>query len=140
MDDYGHCTLRENGWFCTTGQHRPGFPRMLLDTLIHVGYDGLIPEYRCRPFQKHDLACCEVQVEISVVPETPWTGMVVWGDMDEAVERMTDLALTALGEQRLPATAALTIALYPIRDQDEPEWQQHLEAVFDVTWELFHAP
>jgi hypothetical protein len=139
MDDYPHCTLGEDGWLRTTGRHRPGFPRLLLDALVRIGYDGPIPEYRCRPFQKHGLACCEVRVEIPVDPETPWTGTVVGGDLDESVERMAHLALTALCEQRLPDTAGLAIALYPIRDQDEPEWQQRLEAICDVTRELFHA-
>jgi hypothetical protein len=31
------------------GQHRPGFPQVLWDTLIHLDYDGPIPEYHCRP-------------------------------------------------------------------------------------------
>jgi hypothetical protein len=55
------------------------------------------------------------------------------------VERITNLALTALCEQHLPATAGLVIALYPIRDQDKPEWQQYLEAICNVTRELFLA-
>jgi hypothetical protein len=80
MDDYAHCTLREDSWFCTTGQHRPGFPWLLLDNLVHIGYDGSILEYLCQPFQKHNLPCCEVQVEIPVAPEAPWTRTIIGGD------------------------------------------------------------
>jgi hypothetical protein len=36
--------------------------------------------------------------------------------LDEAVERMTHLALTVMCEQRLPYMAGLAIALYLIRD------------------------
>jgi hypothetical protein len=68
MDDYAHCTLEEDGWLSTTGQHSRGFPRLLLDALVRIVYDGPIPEFRCRPFQKHNFACCEVQVEIPVIP------------------------------------------------------------------------
>jgi hypothetical protein len=49
------------------------------------------------------------------------------------------LALTAMCEQCLLDVAGMAIALYPIRDQDKPEWRQHLEAICDITQELFHA-
>jgi hypothetical protein len=53
---------------------------------------------------------------IPIIPDAPWTSMVVGGDLDEAVERMAHLALIALCEQRLPGVAGLPFALYPIRD------------------------
>jgi hypothetical protein len=114
VDDYAHCTLREDGWLHTSRQHRPGFPWLLLDTLIHIGYNGSIPEYRCRPFQKHSLTCYKVQVEIPIIPNAPWTGTVVGGDLNKDVERMAYLALTSLCEQRLLARSGLPIALHPI--------------------------
>jgi hypothetical protein len=137
VDDYTHCTLKEDCWLRTTGHHHPGFPRQPLDTLIHIGYDGPIPDYYCRPYQKHGLPCCEVQVEIPINPEASLTGTVIRGDLDEAVERMAHLALTTMCEQHLPETASLAILLYLIRDQAEPDRQQHLKTICDVTQELF---
>jgi hypothetical protein len=55
-------------------------------------------------------------LEIPVDPEAPWTGMVIGGDLDKAVERMAHLALTAMCEQHLPDTVGLAITLYPIRE------------------------
>jgi hypothetical protein len=52
---------------------------------------------------------------------------------------MTHIALTSLCEDRLVATAALPIALLPIRDQENPVWQQRLEAVSDLEGPHFHA-
>jgi hypothetical protein len=66
-----------------------------------IGYNGQIPEYRCRPYQQHGLSCCELRVEIPINPEGPWTRMVIVGDLDEAVEKMAHLSLTAICEQRL---------------------------------------
>jgi hypothetical protein len=139
MDDYAHCTLKEDCSLHTTGYHHPGFPRLLLDTLVRIGYDGPIPDYCCRPYQKHGLRCCEVQVEIPVNPEAPFTGTVIGGDLDKVVERMAHLALTTMCEQRLPEMVGLAILLYLIRDQAKPERQQRLKRVCDITHELFHA-
>jgi hypothetical protein len=40
LNDYTHFYLTENGRLCSTGQHCPGFTRVLYDTLICLGYDG----------------------------------------------------------------------------------------------------
>jgi len=139
MDDYPHCSLGEDGTLRTTGQHRPGFPRVLWDALIRLGYEGPIPEFRCRPFQAHGLNVCEVRVEIPFDPTAPWTGSVVGSEIDDAVEKMAHVALTALCEHSLAATAAMPIALFPIPDQEDPEWQQRLEAVSDLESPRFSA-
>jgi hypothetical protein len=55
MDDYPHCSLGKDGSLHSMGQHRPGFPRVLWDALIHLGYDGDVPLYRYRPIQAHGL-------------------------------------------------------------------------------------
>jgi hypothetical protein len=73
MYDYPHCTLGEDGWVQTMGRHCPGLPRVLLCMLMRLGYDGPNPIYRCRPFQAHDLTCCEVWVEIPIDPAATWT-------------------------------------------------------------------
>jgi hypothetical protein len=101
------------------GRHRPGFPRVLPCTLVRLGYDGSIPVYHCRSFQAHGLMCCVVRVEIPVNPMAPWTGAVVGGDWDDAVENMAHVALTAMCEQRLADTTNTPIALFPIQDQED---------------------
>jgi hypothetical protein len=47
LNDYPHFDLTEDGTLCSTGQHCPGFPRVLYDALIRLGYDGDAPVYRC---------------------------------------------------------------------------------------------
>jgi hypothetical protein len=34
MDDYPHVTIAKDGSLCSTGQHHPGFLRVLYDTLL----------------------------------------------------------------------------------------------------------
>jgi hypothetical protein len=46
---------------------------------------------------------------------------------------MAHVALTALCELRLTDIADMLIALFPIHSQEEPEWQQRLEVVCDLT-------
>jgi hypothetical protein len=45
---------------------------------------------------------------------------------------MVHIALTSLCEDHLVATAALPIVLLPIRNQENPVWQQCLEAMCDL--------
>jgi hypothetical protein len=47
LNDYPHFDLAEDERLCSTGQHCLGFPRVLYDTLIRLGYDGDAPVYRC---------------------------------------------------------------------------------------------
>jgi hypothetical protein len=61
----------------------------------------------------HGLTCCEARVEISVNPVAAWTGAVVGGDLDNAVEKIAHVALTAMCEQRLSDTADIPITLFP---------------------------
>jgi hypothetical protein len=44
-----------------------------------------------------------------------------------------------LCESRLADTAAMTIALFQIRNQEDPVWKQHLEAVSNPEGPHFHA-
>jgi hypothetical protein len=46
MNNYPHVTIAEDGRLCSTGHHRPGIPRVLYDTLLHLGYNGDVPIYR----------------------------------------------------------------------------------------------
>jgi hypothetical protein len=56
-----------------------------------------------------------------------------------ALEMMVHVAITSLCEDRLVATAALPIVLLPIRNQENPVWQQRLEAVSDLEFPHFHV-
>jgi hypothetical protein len=114
LNDYPHFNLTEDGTLCSTGQHCLGFPRVLYDTLVHLGYDGDAPVYRCRLSITHGMDQSEVSVTIPFDPTEPWSGSVISREPDNGVELMAHMALTSLCEDRLAATAALPIALLPI--------------------------
>jgi hypothetical protein len=139
LNDYPHFDLAKDGTLCSTGQHCLGFPRVLYDALIHLGYDRDAPFYRCRLPTAHTMDPCEVSMMIPFDPMEPWSGSVISSELDTGVELMAHMALTSLCEDRLVATAALTIMLLPIRDQENPVWQQHLEAVSNLMGPHFHA-
>jgi hypothetical protein len=120
LNDYLHSYLPEDGRLCSTGQHYPGFPRVLYDTLIHLGYNEDAPVYRCRLSKAHGLDRCEVSMTIPFDPTEPWLGSVIRSEPDTGVERMAHIALTSLCEDRLVATAALPIALLLIWNQENP--------------------
>jgi hypothetical protein len=65
---------------------------------------------------------CEVSVMIPFDPPKPWSGSVIGSEPDTSVEMMAHIALTSLCEDRINATAALPIALLPIRNQENPVW------------------
>jgi hypothetical protein len=82
---------------------------------------------------------CEVSVMIPFDPKEPWSGSIISSEPDTDVELMAHIALTSLCEARLAATVALPIALLPIRNQENPIWQQQLEVVSDHHFPHFHA-
>jgi hypothetical protein len=47
LNDYPHLDLAEDGRLCSMGQHCLGFPRVLYDALVRLGYDRDAPVYRC---------------------------------------------------------------------------------------------
>jgi hypothetical protein len=129
MDNYPHVTIAADESLCSTGQHHPGFPRVLYDTLRQLGYDGDAPVYRGRMSMAHGQDKCEVNVVIPLNLMEPWMITVIGVELDETVEQTTRVALTSLCETRLVDTAAMPIALFPIRNQGDPVWKQCLEAV-----------
>jgi hypothetical protein len=139
LNDYPHFDLAEDGRLCSTGQHCPGFPRVLYDALICLGYYGDAPVYHCRLSTTHGIDQCEVSVMIPFDLREPWLGSVISSEPDTGVELMAHVALTSLCEDHLTATAALPIALLPIQDQENPVWQQHLEAVSNLKGPHFHT-
>jgi hypothetical protein len=78
-------------------------------------------------------------VTIPFDPARPWSGSVIDSEPDTGIEIMAHITLTSLCEDRLTATATLPITLLPIRDQENPIWQQRLAAVSDLKGPHFHA-
>jgi hypothetical protein len=139
QNGYPHFDLTEVGRMCSMGQNCPGFPRVLYDALIHLGYDGDAPVYHCRLSTAHGMDQCEVNVMIPFDPTEPWLRSVIGSEPDTGVELMVHIALTSLCEDHLAATVALPIALLPIQNQENPVWQQRREAVSDLKGPHFHA-
>jgi hypothetical protein len=139
LNNYPHFYLTEDGKLCSTGQHCPGFSRVLYDALMRLGYDQDAPVYRCQLSMAHGLDRCEVSMMIPFNPTEPWSRSIIGSEPDTGVERMAHIALTSLCEDRLTATAALPITLLPTRNQDNPVWQQSLEVVSDLKSPHFHA-
>jgi hypothetical protein len=78
-------------------------------------------------------------VAIPFDPMEPWLRFVISSEPDTGVELMGHITLTSLCEDRLTATAALPVMLLPIWDQENPVWQQRLEAVSNLKGPHFHA-
>jgi hypothetical protein len=59
------------------GMHHHGFPMLLWDALMQIGYGDMPPEYYGRLFEEHDLHRYEVYVDIPshpVFPDgSPWS-------------------------------------------------------------------
>jgi hypothetical protein len=139
LNDYSYFDLLKDGRLCSMGQHCPGFPRVLYDALICLGYDGDAPIYRCRLSTAHGMDQCEVSVMIPFDPTEPWSGSINSSEPDTGVELMANIALTSLCMDHLTATATLPIMLLPIRNQENPIWQQCLEAVSNLKGPHFHV-
>jgi hypothetical protein len=65
-------------------------------------------------------------------PVHPWLGSIIGSEPDTGVEIMAHIAQTSSYKDRLAATAALPIALLPIRYQENLVWQQRLKAMSDL--------
>jgi hypothetical protein len=139
LNDYTQFDLAEDGILCSMGQHCLGFLRVLYDALICLGYDGDALVYRCRLSTAHGMGQCEVSVMIPFDPTKPWSGSIIGSEPNTDVELMAHIALTSMCEDHLAAIAALSIALLPIWGQENPVWQQHLEAVSNLKGPHFHA-
>jgi hypothetical protein len=87
----------------------------------------------------HGMGQCEVSVMIPFDPTEPWSGSIIGSEPDTGVELMAHIAPTSLCEDHLTATIALPIMLLPIQDQENPVWQQRLEAMSNLKGPHFHA-
>jgi hypothetical protein len=98
-------------------------------TLIRLGYNGNAPVYHCRQSMAHGLDRCEVSMTIVFDPTEPWSGFITSSQPDTGVEMMAHIALISLCEDHLAATAALSITLLLIQNQENLIWQQCLEVM-----------
>jgi hypothetical protein len=115
MNDYPHVTIAEDGRWCSTSQHRPRFPRVLYDTLLHHGYNRDVLVYRARMSIAHSMDECEVSVTIPLNPTEPWMASIIGVELDHTVEQTAQVALTFLCGSRLADTAVMPNALFPVR-------------------------
>jgi hypothetical protein len=129
MDNYPNITIAEDGSLCSTGQHRPGFPRVLYDALLQLGYNGDASVFRGRMSMAHGQDKCEVNVVIPLNPTEPWMATVIGVELDETVEQTAQVTLSSLCESSLADTATMPITLFLIRNQEDPMWKQCLEAM-----------
>jgi hypothetical protein len=139
MDNWPHATITKDGSLCSTGQHRPGFPRTLYDALLHLGHNGDVPVYRGRMSKAHGQDRCEVSVMLPLSLTEPWGTTIVSVELDVMAEQTAHVALTNLCESRLDDTATMSIVLFPIHEQEEPMWRQCLQDVSDPEDPHFHA-
>jgi hypothetical protein len=116
MDNYPHVTITEDGSLCSMGQHRPGFPRVLYDALLQLGYNRDIPVYHGRMSMAHGLDRGELSVMIPLNPVELSMGTIIGVELDETVEQTTQVALTSLCESRLADTATMPITLFLIHN------------------------
>jgi hypothetical protein len=133
LNDYPHFYLTEDGRHCS------GFPRVLYDTLNRLGYDGDALVYHCRLSRVHGLDRYEISVMIPFNPTEPWSGSIFCSKPNTGVEMIAHIALTFLCEDRPSTTAALPITVLLIQNQENPIWQQCLEAVCNLKGTHFDA-
>jgi hypothetical protein len=121
------------------GLHHPGFPLVLYDALRQLGCNGDVPVFRGRMSMAHGQDKCEVSMVIPLNPMEPWMATIIGVELDEIVEQTAQVALTSLCETRLADTAGMPIALFPIRNQEDPMWKHRLEAVSNPEGPHFHT-
>jgi hypothetical protein len=89
---------------------------VLYNTLLHLGYNGDVPIYRCYQSMVDGLDICETSVRRPLNPTEPWMGTVIGSEPNTTIEQTAHIAQTSLCESRLAATAAMPIALFPIQN------------------------
>jgi hypothetical protein len=76
---------------------------------------------------------------LSKAKSESWGMTIIDIELDEAVEQEEHVALTALCESHLDDTTAMPIALFMIREQEEPMWRQCLQDVTNPESPHLHA-
>jgi hypothetical protein len=95
--------------------------------------------YRAHMSMAHSMEQCEVSVTIPLNSIEPWMASVIGVEPDNTVEQTAQVTLTSLCGSRLADTVTLPIALFPIRYQGDPVWQQLLEAISNPEGPYFHV-
>jgi hypothetical protein len=122
MSNYPHITIAKDGRLCSTGQHRLRFPRVLYDTLLHLGYNGDVLVYRAHISMAHSMEHCEVSVTIPLNPVEPWMAIAIGVELDDTVEQTAQVALTNMCGSRLVDTTAMPITLFLVHYHGDPVW------------------
>jgi hypothetical protein len=117
-----HVSIVEDGMLCSMGQHRLGFPRVLYDALLHLGYNRDIPIYRARVSMAQNMEQCKVSVMIPIQPEEPWSVTVMGVELDNTIDKTAHFALASLCGSCLANTAASLLTLFPFCYQRDPVW------------------
>jgi hypothetical protein len=115
MSDYPHVTITKDGRLCSMSQHHPGFPRVLYNALLHLGYNGDVSVYRGHMSMAHGLDQCEVSVTIPLNWVEPWMENVIGVELDDPVKKIAQVTLTSLCGSRLTDTAVMLIVLFLTR-------------------------
>jgi hypothetical protein len=71
------------GAFVPRASTAGGVPRVLCDTLLHLGYNRDVPVYRGLMSRAHGLDRCKVSMMIPLNPVEPWMGTVIGVELDE---------------------------------------------------------
>jgi hypothetical protein len=116
------------GGFAPRASTVRGFPKMLYDAFLSLGYKGHAPIYHCQLSMAHGMEVCEASMTIPIDPLEPWSRSIVASKTNTVIEMMAHATLTYLSERCLTAIAAPPNALLPIWDQENPVWRQRLEA------------
>jgi hypothetical protein len=115
---------------------------MLRDMLHRFGYMGL-PAYRGHPYHQFRLRRCKVHVDILAHPTDPtmtaWFTTAQGDDLDDTLERAAHQALTELCENQLPVLGNTTIALLPVRNEDNAVWSERVATISDPELPTHHA-
>jgi hypothetical protein len=107
------------------GQHRLGFPRVLYDTLLHLGYNEDVLVYHACMSMAHSMEHCKLSMTIPLNSIEPWMATIISVELDNTVDQTAQVALTSLCGSRLANNAMMSIMLFPVHYRGDPVWQCH---------------
>jgi hypothetical protein len=99
--------------------------------------------YHGRPYHEFGHVRCDVHVNVPAHPSDP--GMTAWftkatgEDLDDTLERATNQAVMEFCECHLSGLAGTIVALFPIQNEGNTAWSEHLAAVGDPKCSVYHA-
>jgi hypothetical protein len=68
-----------------------------------------------------------------------WFTTATGDDLDDTLERAAHQALTAFCEFYLSGLVGTTIVLFPVQNEGNTAWNEHLAAVGDTEHSAYHA-